>query len=642
MSSISTTSAPVTPLRTNSSDSQTFNPGSPPVLQSVSGVLLSSWAFALGVMLLGMLLRFWAMSRVDILSRDGFYYCVVARKIQDGHWLTAAQGWFIFNPYPPLMALTSRLTGWSVEFSGQMVCAIPSALGVIPLFFWVKNAFNLRIARITALLYVFHPILIRTSGEVMREGLYWLAMLSAIFFLWEGVQRRSIWRGMIGGLWATAAMLTRIEGIAIFPLIVLWCGWQWMFESRSWRERSRLTMVAGVSCAMLPITIIGLNVALIPEGNSWQGIGRFEHLIQLVVDQLGESDGASDRAKKKSRMRDHVERDDSKFQLAAFETFRVSPVEQESSPLLSPENSGSDEAETDQQQSRRIGAPRDVRDLAKSLPVWDKDCVADPVWYRLQRFLVMADDQSEAVYLGVLLNRLIQGLLVPVLFFCWYGLRYGKGEYWRGARDWPLLCLALMLFVVFYFHLSTEHVLEARYLFCLIPFVFPWTAIGAAAVLDHVQGYLESREQRRLYGRTVSMAFVLLAAVAVVHATPRNDMEKTVQKLMGKQILARDGFGKHMAAPESLKRMAYYADSQFQILPRQVSEIGPWLAANPVEYVVLGGKELSLYSRLLPQLDGHPAYERIFTEDSRFNKYFIYRARSLGNFATPVIAADSD
>ncbi len=67
----------------------------------------------------------------------------------------------------------------------------------------------------------------------------------------------------------------------------------------------------------------------------------------------------------------------------------------------------------DEMQARRIGAPRDVRDLAKSLPVWDKDCIADPVWYRLQRFLVMADDQAEAVYLGLFINRLIQGLLIP-------------------------------------------------------------------------------------------------------------------------------------------------------------------------------------------------------------------------------------
>lgn len=606
------------------------------------------------VFLVGLLLRFWTMAHVDILSRDGFYYCIVARKIHDGHWLAAAQGWFIFNPYPPLIALTIWLTGWSVEFAGQLLCAVPSALSVIPLYFWTKSAFGRRVAVVTTLLGAFHPIIIRNSGEVMREGLYWFAMLTAVYFLWECVRRSSFWRAVVGGLFGTVAMLTRIEGLAIFPLVALWCAFDCLFTQTSRWQRIRVLAVGSVACAVLPVTLVLLNVTLLPPGSDWQGIGRFQHLAQLFLDQLDDSDEARNRRAKEREQ--EVDDGDGKFQLATFETFRVSPTTSFApapavTPLgdITPSDSHEQGTTTeikspeDEMQARRIGAPRDVRDLAKSLPVWDKDCIADPVWYRLQRFLVMADDQAEAVYLGLFINRLIQGLLIPVLVLFYVGLRYGRRDYWQSTRDWPLLFQSLMLFGVFYFHLTTEHVLESRYLFCLIPFVFPWTAIGSLVALDRFRDFLHERGRTHLYPKLVTATFLLVLCGAVVHATPRNDIEKTVQREMGQHIRAHDGFGKKMVAPESLKRMAYYADAWFHMLPRQVSEIGPWLEENPMDFIVLGGKELPLYARLIPQLDAHPGYERIFTEDRRFRRYFIYRARALGKFsATQTVANHSD
>jgi 4-amino-4-deoxy-L-arabinose transferase-like glycosyltransferase len=480
----------------------------------------------------------------------------------------------------------------------------------------------------------------------MREGLYWLAMLTAVYWFWESARRRSLLLGLLAGLAATFAMLTRIEGIAIFPLGVMWCLSAWFVSSRNRRETIRLAAIALLSCAVLPLTILILNLTLLPQGSEWQGIGRFEHLVRLFMEQLDESDESRSRRVREQDRGDGE--DDATFQLASFETFRVSPPPSEkistaaeaspSSMKTIPTNVAKSEETLP---ARKIGAPRNVRDLAKSLPVWDKECVADPDWYRLQRFLVMADDQSEAVYLGVFANRLIQGFLVPVLVVLYYGLRYQRGRYWQGTRDWPLVFQTVLLFGVFYFHLTTEHILEPRYLFCLIPFVFPWTAIGTAMLLDRFRSYLIDQERVRLYPRIVGMVFLLTATAAVVHSAPRNDIEKNVQKQMGEHIRAHDGYGRRMVAPESLKRMAYYADAWYFMLPREVSEIGPWLQENPMDYIVLGGKELPLYSRLLPQLETHPGYERIFTEDKRFRRYFIYRSKSLGSFSAPAVAAEN-
>ncbi len=171
-----------------------------------------------------------------------------------------------------------------------------------------------------------------------------------------------------------------------------------------------------------------------------------------------------------------------------------------------------------------------------------------------------------------------------------------------------MLFQSLMLFGVFYFHLTTEHVLESRYLFCLIPFVFPWTAIGSLVALDRFRDFLHERGRTHLYPKLVTATFLLVLCGAVVHATPRNDVEKKPSSAKwGSTFVPTMDSARKWSLPNPSNAWPTTPMPGFHMLPRQVSEIGPWLEENPMDFIVLGGKELPLYARLIPQLDAHPA-----------------------------------
>ena len=147
-------------------------------------------------------------------------------------------------------------------------------------------------------------------------------------------------------------------------------------------------------------------------------------------------------------------------------------------------------------------------------------------------------------------------------------------------------------------------------------------------MLENLRSALAKRSMTPRFELIVASLFLVCATTSLVHATPRNDAEKTVQKLIGEELLHQAGSGRRLVAPESLKRLAYYADAQFEILPRQVTAIGPWLKENPADIVVLGGKERALYAHLVSQLEAHPGFQRTLSDDPRFRQYAIYRSRS--------------
>ncbi|MFO1021956.1 MAG: glycosyltransferase family 39 protein [Planctomycetales bacterium] len=578
--------------------------------------VLFSWGFVPALLFVSLALRLWSISRIEMISRDGYFYCLLARKINDGYWLTAAADWFLLNPYPPLITLLTRLTGFSYEFSGQLLCAIPAGLAVLPLYFWARSAFGLRVAQITAWMYALHPILIRTSADVMREGLYWFLMLTAVWILWEAVQRASWILYLLGGVLATAATLTRIEGAALFPLVLLWSAWKIEpSHVSSWfRIPTRRTVWrwtgAGLACAVFPALVLTLNMTLLPAGKPLLGLGRFYHLAQLVVNTFAKSSAPSappllDQHGTPPALLPTPQKNPEQepVKLASAET---SPVVQVSHEAASPP------------------VPTTVRQLAKSLPVWNSDGVADPVQYRLQRFVLLADDHREAIYIAHFIIRLIQGILVPVLIWFAVGLATYRTN-WVAARDWPLLLLSISLVGLFFFHLATENVLEPRYLFCLIPFLFPWSAIGILEITRWIHVGLERRGKLNLYRPLITGLCVVLVTAGIVHSAPRNDFGKTQQKALG--ILLRTAPEKplSMTGLESLRRIGYYADAEFRVMPQNPQEAYEWLKSQPVKYVILGGKERAKTLLLEEWLARDPRYARVHAEDPAFPDYQVFR-----------------
>lgn len=558
-------------------------------------------ALFLGVALL---LRLYVVWQTPLITRDGVLYVGMARMINHGKWLELVGDWFLFNPYPALIAWLAR---WGVdfEFAGQIISAVGSALAVIPLYFWCRSAFDRLTAQLCALTYVFHPVILRYSGHVLREGLFWFAMCWGVAAFWNAAERRSVWKFAFAGLLATFATLTRIEGATLFLLGVAWTLWPppvdsshpanlGSVEKPTWiGSLSRV----GLACAMLPLTLIVLNMLFVPAGQGWRGGGRWSHLAnQLFLKR----DGIA----KPQPIPSHMQR------MVELEQARV--LEQ---------------------------APRyeDARALAKSLPVWNTLGEPDSQQLRLQRFLILAHDQRRFVFVGRFVNECVEGLLFPCVICCLWGFYYGFRKFGVWRRDLGLLIQGAALTLLLFRHVATEFVLEPRYMLCLIPLVFPWSCIGAQEIHRQLGVWFAAHPA---WGSWRPRAVSLIAALMIFSLAKMqlglDDRAKVYQRLLGVELQKLETHRLRMAGPERLKRIGHYADADYFIIPQgNVDSAKKWLEQQSFDVVLLSDEEpFDLSSNASKAAPIHQvgyvtppvAYQRLFAEDVRWSGIRIYHS----------------
>lgn len=525
------------------------------------------------ILLVALALRAYVVYRTPVIARDGMLYVGIARMINHGMWLDLVGDWFLFNPYPALIALLNRW-GLDFDFAGQLVSALASSLAVVPLYLWCRNAFDSRIAQLSAVTYAFHPVLLRFSGQVLREGLYWCLMLWAVYTFWMAARSRSWWSFIAAGLLTTGAALTRMEGAVVFLLGALW-AFSMQSASReivparfrwNWPINIPCCLRVGLSFAMFPLTIVILNLIFVPAGNGWHGCGRWTHFAARILT-------GKEVAPAPQKIPDRM------VYIVADEHARAA---QQQPPI------------------------DDVRKLAKSLPAWNPLGEPDPEVLRLQRFLILADDQRQYLIIGRFLNELWDGLLVVCVFCCGWGLYYGRNSVWSPHRDWPLTLIAVILCGLLIYHVATEFILEPRYMFCLIPFVFPWSAIGARTLYHQWNAWCAERPRwwaRQLSAPTWCLILVVCAVTKM--SLGIEDRSKLVQRDLGTRLRHMATKRLKIAGPESLKRVAHYAEADYFIIPRGDAEAARrWLDQQPLDLVILSPTDLPAEtpaSALLPE-----------------------------------------
>ena len=133
-------------------------------------------------------MRLLAMLRVGILCTDGLLYTQIAKEILEGRWLESNRT-LLFNPYPASIALVHLWTGLGLEQAGMLLNSLFGGLAVVPLYLWCREAFDRRIALTAGWIYALHPMLIRFSVPMMRDGMDWFCLLAGIQLGWSALQR---------------------------------------------------------------------------------------------------------------------------------------------------------------------------------------------------------------------------------------------------------------------------------------------------------------------------------------------------------------------------------------------------------------------------------------------------------------------
>ncbi|OPY75967.1 MAG: hypothetical protein A4E64_01733 [Syntrophorhabdus sp. PtaU1.Bin058] len=172
--------------------------------------------------------RFYLALFSNIITPDGILYIRTARLIESGESKKLMEFTFI-HLYPYLVLLAHKIfPDW--ETAGQMVSVLMGSLAVIPLFLLTKRMFGLRIASITALFYIINPRLADYSADVLREPTFWFFSITALWLAREGISRNNpIWI-ILSNISTILAAFARIEGVAIFIVILFWIIWHFAKE----------------------------------------------------------------------------------------------------------------------------------------------------------------------------------------------------------------------------------------------------------------------------------------------------------------------------------------------------------------------------------------------------------------------------
>lgn len=212
----------------------------------------------IALLAIGLILRLYAFSQIYMISIDGaLQYIPVARLFFQGEYIQALLQRQL-PLYPFLISILSYITG-DLEVSGQLISIIFSLLAVFPLYLIGKSLFGPKAGLWTAVFYIFHPLMLQCSVDVLKEGLLIFLLLSSVYcslrFIQEGKRGWLIWTIVF----AIVGALVRVITLEVLLIIGLWLGY------RALSERVRDRKVA-YPYLWIVIVVIGIIVAFIIPG----------------------------------------------------------------------------------------------------------------------------------------------------------------------------------------------------------------------------------------------------------------------------------------------------------------------------------------------------------------------------------------
>ena len=173
---------------------------------------------------------------------------------------------FFGNPQHPLfsmlLAISYKIFGnW--EIAGELLSSFFSILILVLLFTMIKREFDLRLAAVTCVLFIFSSALNSSAVSGITEMTYVFFVLAGVSFIWEGIAKRNAVAMVIGGASAGLAYLTRPEGIGILmvalPAIFV-AGWKTSAKALAGKiGRSAILLAAFFIIAFPYLLVIRLN-----------------------------------------------------------------------------------------------------------------------------------------------------------------------------------------------------------------------------------------------------------------------------------------------------------------------------------------------------------------------------------------------
>lgn len=172
------------------------------------------------------LARFVAYLGTGIFGTDSAQFLLMAQWMGEGRFQEALE--ITYHPlYPLLVAAAAPLAG-GVEPAGFWVSMVLGSAAAAPLYFLVSSTFGRPAAFLTGIFYCFQPHTVDLQADVMTEGTFSFFLFGAAWLCRKGLGEPSVERALLAGLSASAAYLTRPEGILAVAFVTLWPVAEWV------------------------------------------------------------------------------------------------------------------------------------------------------------------------------------------------------------------------------------------------------------------------------------------------------------------------------------------------------------------------------------------------------------------------------
>ncbi|MEN6318159.1 MAG: glycosyltransferase family 39 protein [Syntrophaceae bacterium] len=252
------------------------------MIDSVRYLQYDDWtrrvAIPIALVLCAFVLRLYAALMPGIIVPDGVVYIDTAKMIIAGQWQkVAALG--VYSTYPFFIIVFQKIfSNW--ETAGRMVSVVFGSLAVLPFYFLMKRMFDARIVLVASLFFVIDPRLVEYSSNVIREPVFWLFSLTALWAAWEGMAKKS-WIFMVcASFFVGLAALTRMEGIGLALIICLWLFWYY-WKDKEFQIRNLLVLFL-VFLVSFPVLFSMPLIAVKSKRGQWE-IGHLGSKIPYIL-----------------------------------------------------------------------------------------------------------------------------------------------------------------------------------------------------------------------------------------------------------------------------------------------------------------------------------------------------------------------
>jgi len=182
------------------------------------------------------ILRFFVAVNTEVIAVDSVEYIRLAKAFSSGDYMGALD---VRRPplYPALIGLASFVVP-DFEFAGRLVSLVFGALTAVLVYFLGRRVFDEKTGLVAAAFVAAHPYMLRYSGDVLTEALYYFLVAIVALLGLKAVIEKSPLIMFLAGIAGAFAYLTKPAGLVALIAITLFAAFERPGKINSeWHQR---------------------------------------------------------------------------------------------------------------------------------------------------------------------------------------------------------------------------------------------------------------------------------------------------------------------------------------------------------------------------------------------------------------------